>query len=224
MCDNSVIMPRPRTLMSVEDMPLVGGDPCLDFVNTTGARSSGAPRERLTRYEDFITWGERVGILDKSTATQLRRVTMQRKAAAARALARAHAFREDLYRLLSDLAAGRRPTVAAMRRFERHWRAARRRQELVPDKGRFELQFKVQGGDLEQVMPPIVIAAIDLLTSERVRLLRRCAECDWLFLDESKNGTRRWCKSMCGNRARSRERYERVRQAASAPLADRRTH
>jgi predicted RNA-binding Zn ribbon-like protein len=204
--------------MSIEDMPLVGGDRCLDFVNTTGARASGVPRERLARYEDLITWSERVGILDQRAAKQLRRVTAQRKAAAARALARACALREDLYQLLSEVAGGRHPAADTMARFGRHWRAARRRQELVAEKGRFELRFKVDGTDLESIVPPIVLAAIGLLTSERVRLLRRCAECDWLFLDESKNGTRRWCKSMCGNRARSRERYGRMRQA-SPPLA-----
>jgi predicted RNA-binding Zn ribbon-like protein len=40
--------------------------------------------------------------------------------------------------------------------------------------------------------------------------VRRCASdaCLWLFIDESKAGTRRWCDmSSCGNRAKSRRHY-----------------
>ncbi len=76
----------------------------------------------------------------------------------------------------------------------------------------FELRIVTSGTNLTSLIPPIVASAVDLLTSERLSLVKRCAECDWLFLDTSKNGKRRWCKAACGNRARSRERYERLRQ------------
>src|SRR5262245_35924984 len=86
---------------SVEDLPLVGGSLSLDFVNTTGARASAAPRERLTCYSDLLTWGQRANILDVKTARRLRRAAASRKAEAASALRRAHLVREDLYELLS---------------------------------------------------------------------------------------------------------------------------
>jgi len=56
---------------------------------------------------------------------------------------------------------------------------------------------------------------------ERVRLLRnylgRVRECDgaactWLFLDQSRNRSRRWCSmESCGNRAKARRHYHRQR-------------
>jgi predicted RNA-binding Zn ribbon-like protein len=42
--------------------------------------------------------------------------------------------------------------------------------------------------------------------------VRHCANerCLWLFLDDSKSGTRRWCSmSACGNRAKAHRHYAR---------------
>jgi predicted RNA-binding Zn ribbon-like protein len=206
-------VPRPQTLTTVKDVPLVGGSLCLDFVNTTGARASAAPRERLTCYGDLLTWSQRAGILDAKAAVRLRRAAASREDDAANALRRARKLREELYELLSAFGDGRRPAARTVARLAAHWRVARRNQELVL--GRSGLEFRIVTNEVNLAGPisPIVAAAVDLLTSDRLLLIKRCAECDWLFLDTSKNGTRRWCKSTCGNRARSRERYGRVRRA-----------
>jgi len=203
-------VPRPQTFTPVEDVPLVGGSVCLDFVNTTGARESAAPRERLTCYSDLLTWSRRAGILDARAARRLRKVAASREADAATVLRRARTVREDLYDLLSAFVDGRPPTTAALARVAVHWRVARRNQELVLGRSGLEVRTVTSEMDLADLIPPIVASAVDLLTSDRLTLMKRCAECDWLFLDTSRNGTRRWCKSTCGNRARSRDRYERL--------------
>ena len=59
-------------------------------------------------------------------------------------------------------------------------------------------------------LAPVLWSAADLLTHANRRRVRRCANdaCLWLFVDESKAGTRRWCDmSSCGNRAKSRRHY-----------------
>lgn len=46
--------------------------------------------------------------------------------------------------------------------------------------------------------------------------MRRCAarDCDWLFLDQSRNGSRRWCDmTVCGNREKARRFQRRARAA-----------
>jgi predicted RNA-binding Zn ribbon-like protein len=206
-------VPRPQTFTTVKNVPLVGGSLCLDFVNTTGARASAVPRERLTCYGDLLTWGQRAGIIDANTARRLRREAATREREAANALRQAHNVREDVYDLLSAFVDGRRPKTGAVARVTAQWRAARRNQELVLDldQGGFKVRTIKKDMDLAGLISPIVAAAVDLLTSDRLAQIRRCAECDWLFLDISKNKTRRWCKSTCGNRARSRERYDRQR-------------
>src|SRR5437773_1881421 len=56
--------------------------------------------------------------------------------------------------------------------------------------------------ELDAVLRPLVESAVSLLTSERLARLRRCGNstCYWLFLDETKNCSRRWCEmASCGN-------------------------
>jgi predicted RNA-binding Zn ribbon-like protein len=62
---------------------------------------------------------------------------------------------------------------------------------------------------------PIVRSAAELLTSEDLGRVRRCGRegCDWLFVDSSKNRSRRWCSmEMCGSRVKSRRYYYRKRE------------
>ncbi|GAB2565319.1 CGNR zinc finger domain-containing protein [Kribbella endophytica] len=60
----------------------------------------------------------------------------------------------------------------------------------------------------------LALAALRLLADEDLSRLRQCQDndCGWLFLDRSKNGSRRWCSSAdCGNRARAKRHYARTR-------------
>jgi len=70
---------------------------------------------------------------------------------------------------------------------------------------------------LDDIIWPVVRSAADLLTSDTLPMLRICAadDCQWLFMDTSKNQTRRWCNmKSCGNRAKARRHIERKKQTA----------
>ena len=70
---------------------------------------------------------------------------------------------------------------------------------------------------LERVLWPVVRSAADLLTSPERGRVRRCggANCDWLFMDNSRNHSRRWCDmGSCGNRAKARRYYARHKEDA----------
>jgi predicted RNA-binding Zn ribbon-like protein len=203
---------RPRSFITADEIPFVGGSLCLDLLNTTGARATGAPRERLRTYQDLLIWGRRAGIVDVTAEKLLRTAAAARKAEADRTLKRIRTLREELYQLFLGIAEGRRVDQTLVASLSRRWRAARSREQLVADKCGFELKLVTRADDLDGLLWPLVTSAVELLTTDRLLLIRRCAECDWLFLDESKNHSRRWCKSTCGNRARARERYHRIRQ------------
>ncbi|MEP6495814.1 MAG: CGNR zinc finger domain-containing protein [bacterium] len=201
---------RRRTFVGVDRLPLVGGSLCLDLANTTGARDTVEPRERLARYDDLLLWSRRTGIVDANRAKQLRAASARRPGDSLRALSRVRALREEIHHIFRAIANGNDPDATLVGGLGRRWRTARQQQQLVAsDHGRFELRFVVRADDLDQLQWPIMESAIDLLTSERLSLVHQCAECDWLFLDDSKNGSRRWCKNTCGNRARARAQYAR---------------
>jgi predicted RNA-binding Zn ribbon-like protein len=68
------------------------------------------------------------------------------------------------------------------------------------------------------MLAPIVRGAADLLIGPDRARVRECGSdtCFWLFLDHSKNGTRRWCDmKVCGNRAKARRHYQRGRETVA---------
>jgi len=68
------------------------------------------------------------------------------------------------------------------------------------------------------LLAPVLWSAGDLIAGQRLQRLRMCAneKCRWLFIDDSKSGTRRWCAmSSCGNRAKAHRHYLRKTGASS---------
>jgi predicted RNA-binding Zn ribbon-like protein len=65
----------------------------------------------------------------------------------------------------------------------------------------------------------IAESATQVLLSDDWRRVRLCPgdDCGWLFLDQTKNGNRRWCDSAdCGNRVRGRAYTQRHRQRSQS--------
>jgi len=62
----------------------------------------------------------------------------------------------------------------------------------------------------------IAVSTAALLADPReMARLKTCpgADCGWMFIDETKNGRRRWCSmETCGNRAKAARHYERSRR------------
>ncbi|HLI50521.1 MAG TPA: CGNR zinc finger domain-containing protein [Thermomicrobiaceae bacterium] len=81
----------------------------------------------------------------------------------------------------------------------------------------FQLAWQVHDLDLNLPCWPVAYSAAQLLASTRLDRVRQCAgdDCGWLFLDTSRNHSRRWCDmSDCGNRAKARRHYRRARAGA----------
>jgi len=73
---------------------------------------------------------------------------------------------------------------------------------------------------LDRPLWPVARAAADLLQSEQLERVGECADdrgCGYLFLDTSRNHSRRWCSmESCGNRAKARSHDRRTRQEKPA--------
>jgi predicted RNA-binding Zn ribbon-like protein len=56
----------------------------------------------------------------------------------------------------------------------------------------------------------LAVSALSLLDTANLRRLKICPNCNWLFLDRSRNSSRLWCDmAVCGNRAKARQHYSR---------------
>jgi predicted RNA-binding Zn ribbon-like protein len=194
---------------------LVAGAPCLDFANTADWHASARPQECLRRYEDLVAWCRRAGLLAPARAARLLREARRRPGAAQAALRRATALREAIYRIVVSLLRGSPPDPPDLAAFNRALASALRRSRIVS--GGNGVTWAWEGDDraLDAMLWPIVESAADLLTSERRSRIGQCADdrgCGWLFLDTTKNRSRRWCEmGDCGNRAKARRHYLRTR-------------
>jgi len=194
----------------VQAMELVGGDVCLDFVNTASGREHGVPEEeKLRAYEDLVMWAERVDLVGGERARRLRRAAAASPAEAAAVVESARELREVIHRVFSTPEPSR-ADVAVLGAWAGRAAAERR---LVPAEEGYAFGWP-ESDALEQVLWPVALSAAELLTSEdRVRV-KECAgeTCDWLFLDMSRNRSRRWCDMKeCGNRAKARRFYRKQR-------------
>jgi predicted RNA-binding Zn ribbon-like protein len=199
--------PRPRP-------DLCGGHPALDFVNSLDNRfRDDGPTELLTDYAALLGFACDTGLLDERQARRL--ADCVSGAAAARALRTARELREALAAALYAHAAGSTPPPSVLATLERYFHAASRHRELrwepaagKPARGgRPHWDRNRFGTRAELPVWLLAQAAAQLILSEGLPRVRACAadNCRWLFLDTSRNHTRRWCKmQVCGNRMKAR--------------------
>jgi predicted RNA-binding Zn ribbon-like protein len=191
--------------MTIEPVQFVGGALCLDFANTVGGHRDGEPKENLHVYDDLLDWASVAGTLPKGGVARLRELANASPTRAARALVAAKELREAIYEIFVALADGRSPPAADVATLNAAVPEAFAHLQLKPADGAFALSWPA-AADLHAPLWPVVKSAVDLLLDRRLRL-RACASdtCGWLFIDESKNQSRKWCSMRdCGNRAKVR--------------------
>jgi predicted RNA-binding Zn ribbon-like protein len=207
---------------SAENLELIGGQLCLDFANTVSTRVKALRHEYLTDYGELVVWSRHAGLLSADEAQALLHEAARFPDRASAVLDRAIALRETLYRLFSALAAQREPEAADLATLNAALREVLAHLEIAPSTEGFEWTWMRDSDDLDQMLWPVVRSAADLLTNSDLERVCECARegCDWLFLDTSKNRSRRWCSmDMCGSRTKARRYYRRKRREETASIS-----
>ena len=206
-------LPPPGTIGSFD---LSGGRPCLDFANTLEDRL-GEVRDRLTTFEDLVSWGGEAGLLVEGMNAELRKEAAEHPREAEGVLSAAKDLREALYAIFSSVATGEAPEGEAVALLNDALPEAMGAFRLAPARPGLEWEWALSGAGLHGILAPLVKDAAELLTSPEVGRIRECESetCAWLFLDQSRNRSRRWCDmNTCGNRAKARRHYERSRASS----------
>jgi predicted RNA-binding Zn ribbon-like protein len=200
--------------VSAGEFEWVGGRLCLDFVNTVAWSEKPGEDERLRDYGGLVEWAVQAGLLAPGRRAALEGVAEDDPRAARRALAQAHRVRQVIHELFAALGRGRPVDRKTLDAFNAQLGPALAASRLVPAKGGFMRQWSAGSGDLGQFVRPVLADAAELAVGEQRDLVRACANdtCGWLFVDTSHNHLRRWCDMRaCGNRAKARRHYQRVR-------------
>lgn len=191
---------------------LFGGVACLNFANTLDGRATARPEEYLHTYADVVDWAEYAGLLDAATVAQL---AGSAPAAAKAALHTALELREAIFQVFAAIGRGDPAPAEALALVQTRYADAMLAARLVPAGTGFDWRYRENAPD--RGWWPVAVSAVRLLTAgplDRVKVCAAEAGCIGLFLDTSKNRSRRWCTTDgCGVEAKV-QRQARRRQAA----------
>ena len=208
--------PVSATQQHLDGSNLKAGRWCLEFANTADWHASGRPQELLTSYSELVAWSQRVGILTGPQAERLLQTAARHPQAATAALEQAITLREAIYHIFSAAAHASPPAPADLDTVNTALAQAMALSKLVPSHGTFAWSWSDEDA-LDRMLWLVVWSAANLLTSEELRRVGQCADergCGWLFLDKSRNRSRRWCDMKdCGNRAKAQRFYWRHHSA-----------
>jgi predicted RNA-binding Zn ribbon-like protein len=189
---------------------LDGGRACLDFANT---RSTSG--EHLNSYTDLVAFAAQSRLLTPEDASWLEAQAKRDPATAEGVLVRARRLREAMRAIFSSIAAGGSPRDADLGTLNFDLAVSLQHARVIADATQGGYQWGWSGRYLDAPVWPIARSAADLLTSdEERRLVRECGagDCEWLFIDTTRNRSRQWCSMQsCGNREKARRHYQRQR-------------
>lgn len=188
----------------------------LDFANTALWHASDVPQEQIPDYTTLLAWAVAHSLLTPAAAADLHETAAGWPDQAAQAHAVAIEIREALYAIL-HAHIHRQPIPAApLATLNAAHAVAISNAEVAPHPTGFHWRWLADEPALDYMLWPVIRSAMLLLTTpELLNRVGECADdrgCGYLFLDLSRNRSRRWCDiSDCGNRAKQRRHYHRTR-------------
>src|ERR1700738_3847717 len=204
---------------SLVDAPaLIGGAPCLDFANTVDDRTDAKPLDYLHSYPALLAWSLYAGVLSSTEASRLQELARKEPARAEAALGVALSAREAIYAVFAALAVEGQVRATLLTPLNRVLRRAGGAPRLIPEGTGARLAWEA-GPQVNLDTPAcrMLGSAVGLLTIPDLPRVSQCAapDCSWLFLDLTRNHSRRWCRAEgCGVRNRFRRYYARHRKDA----------
>lgn len=190
-----------------DGLPMIGGHPALDYVNSVEYRGRPEPGDRLTSFPHLVRWCLAAGILSSKDAAIAQKGAAADAAAAGRTLRRASALREAFLALLRMPASRSILASPEFRLVARRLEDARAHAQLQYKSRTREFSWIIPVRKPDDVLRRISASVGDFLVKQSGAVVRMCAgpNCDWMFIDRSHAKRRRWCQpAVCGNLVRVR--------------------
>ncbi|MBW4436832.1 MAG: CGNR zinc finger domain-containing protein [Pleurocapsa minor GSE-CHR-MK-17-07R] len=198
-----------------DDWNPVGGDPALNYGNTVEIDEGVVDVEWLHSYVDVVYFTVSSGLLAPDDADSLNDALRFASGAEHEQLfEQALHLRHTIRQIFAAHAQGEKPSPLDVVELGKWLAQAGQLRKLGLKDGDAQWIWRDQGNLLAPLYR-IAWAAAELLTGDHVDQVRQCeaGDCDLLFVDVTRNHSRRWCSmDDCGNRAKARRHYERVKK------------
>jgi len=200
-------------------MEFVGNNPVVDFHNTLAWPTPEGVNDRIRNFDDLVLWSRTSGLITKEEAARLIRRVGKHPKQGVKAVDQARRLRWLLHNALGALSARKEIAVADLDELNYALKRAFKSLQLgASPTGMIWATDPTAGPAM--IVHRLAWETAQLLTSPDLARLRSCAnrECGWLFLDTSKNHSRRWCiMTDCGSRAKARRYYRRKKSVKALP-------
>jgi predicted RNA-binding Zn ribbon-like protein len=194
-------------------LDFVGGVACLDFTNTAGGHTKIREVERIPTYGDAISWGLYAELISPAEAKALLALIKTDPKDAMHRVRELQLFRESLHRLVTAIAHKAEPQRADFTRVRGTIAKALSAAEMQPGESEFNWSADADALGLGTMISRVALSAHHMLSREKPSQLRQCQICTWLFIDRTKNQTRRFCRQdACGNKSRAERFYSKKRK------------
>jgi predicted RNA-binding Zn ribbon-like protein len=191
---------------------IVAGKLCLAFADTARAEDK---HEELNGMGDLLQWATKAGVLSSADGDRLAKLYEGNRRQATSDLARTVAVRDLLRAIFTGIANGRPLRDRDIAELNSALAQTPALLRVSTHAGAVGIQLDSAAEGLPKVLFEVLADTVNLLASDRRVRIRECAsdECTMLFVDESRNGSRRWCDmNVCGNRMKARRHYARARR------------
>lgn len=181
------------------ELRLDGNHLCFDFVNTIFDRHAEEIRDLLGSAEDWTAWLKKTGLLkpdvqlNKNVEFNLEEVVQTR---------------DMLHRVFSSIQSKNDVLKKDLRLFEKWVIKVQRHTRLSVEKDKPTQEVVIDNANLNNYLLLVVKAAYELFLSVDTNRIKDCSHCGWLYLDTSKNNSRKWCSmDTCGSQLKARRYY-----------------
>ncbi|MEX0583428.1 MAG: CGNR zinc finger domain-containing protein [Sneathiella sp.] len=181
----------------------LGGRLAIDFVNSY--KRIGREKEGISNFDDLLTFMKSHHLLHEEEASDLHMFLFQNPARCQDVVDSLVELRSTFRAVLTELSQGWPASPEFYADINARLANFKSYLKVEPADSGVELKTIIDENGPEKLMFPIVRDIADFLASDHIEKTRSCAndDCDLYFVNQSRNGRRRWCSmSTCGNRAK----------------------
>jgi predicted RNA-binding Zn ribbon-like protein len=180
----------------IRELPIVAGNLALDFANTIDDPLGPQRFDHVADYRNLAAWSQRTGTVSAQSSATLLHLAEDHPRHAESIVQRGKDLRAAINETFGAIVEGHSP--------ETGWEQLRpflteALQHAAVRSSSRNLSLVWDSSELGAPLWPVAEAAYRLLVGPEIQRLKRCVGCPWLFIDRSKNYSRRWCSmEICG--------------------------